>query len=138
MDEITLPRTGKAPLVFTGELVPGADVRGHSVNGRDANRWFDLAVYRTKSGRYVLSIDYKTCWQGELGHEFAEVLDDPAALKDELREYELGIPEIVQGYPPGDAYADKQARLLADVRRRFQAQVSELLGADPAFAERVE
>ena len=138
MEEIRLPRSGLAPLVFTGGLIEGADVRGQRQGGRDQNRWFELAVYRTKGGKYVLSIDYKTCWQGELDHEYAEVLDDPASLTAALRDYEVGIPDLVQGFPPGAAYADKQARLLQDLTRRFQAQVSELLGADPAFAERVE
>jgi len=42
----------------------------------------------------------------------------------------------VRGYPPGDAYAERQARLVADVQERYLAQVSEVLSADE-FAERL-
>lgn len=130
-DTITLKRTGKAPLRFTGELIKESD--GGS---RDANRWHELAVYRTAKGKYVVRIAYRTRWQGELDRDTAEIVAKPNEVAAALEEYDPCSP--VGGYPAGEAYADRQARLMNDIRRRYDAQVSELLASSPEFAEVVE
>ena len=63
----------------------------------------------------------------------AEVLGTAAGVAAGLTDYDPCAP--VRGYPPGDTYAQKQRRLLRDVRARYEAQVSELLAAHPEFAE---
>lgn len=60
----TLRRTGQAPLRFQGELLAEAD--GEYESGRDFNRWHELTVYRTRGGKYVLRIAYRSAHQGEL------------------------------------------------------------------------
>lgn len=132
-EEVVLPRTGLAPLKFRGELVAWSD--GSRQGGREQNRWHELAVYRTAGGKFVVSVEYHTRWQGEQGHEVAAVVDGPADVVRKLAEYDPA--EDVQGYPPGPAYADKQARLVADVTRRYKAQVSEVLAGEE-FAEEVD
>jgi hypothetical protein len=134
MDKIVLPRTGQAPLTFTGELLAESD--GERVAGKEANRWHELAVYRTAGGKYILRIAYRTRWEGELSHDEAEVVAAPEGVGATLRGYNPTGP--VQGFPVGDVYAERQGRLLADVRRRYNAQVSEVLESDPAFAEEVD
>lgn len=126
----TLRRTGKPPLRFQGELL--AEEEG---DGRDRTRWHSLRVYRTAGGRYVLHIEYTTRFQGESDYCAAWVLEDAVAVGKKLTEYDPTAH--VAGFPPGEHYAEKQARLLADIRRRYEAQVSEILASDPGFAEEV-
>jgi len=133
-DVITLTRTGKAPLRFTGELLEESD--GRIQGGKDHNRWHHLAVYRTGGNSYVVRIAYKTIWQGELDREITEIVGKPEAVAVVLRDYDP--TSHVQGYPPGEHYAAKQARTLDDIRRRYDSQVSEILASAPEFAEEVE
>lgn len=131
--QVTLPRTGDTPLTFSGELV--ADSDGQYAAGQNKNRWHELAVYRTTGGKYVVAIKYRTIWQGELDHDFAAVASDPKEAATLLREYDPTT--YVVGYPIGEAYAEKQDRLMRDLTMRYQSQVSEVLS--PAeFSEVVE
>ena len=133
-DEFTLPRTGDRPLKFTGEKIAYAD--GERLAGKEQNRWHEIAVYRIQTGRYVVHIAYRTRWQGELDFDMADI---DGSSKGEgvatiLRNYDP--TQWVRGYPEGAGYADKQARLLSDIRQRYQALVSEVLKSDE-FAEEV-
>lgn len=134
VEEHTLPRSGMAPLMFRGVLLAESD--GQRQAGREQNRWHELAVYVTEAGSYVVRIAYRTRWEGELDRDSAEVVEDAAGVGYTLQDYDPCAR--VQGYPVGDAYAERQARLMADVRRRYESQVSDLLRSSPAFAERVE
>lgn len=133
-EEHTVPRTGQAPLTFRGECLASAD--GEVQGGKDRNRWHEISVYRTPKGAYVVRVAYKTRWQGELDHDFAETTTDASAVATILRGYDP--TEFVQGFPEGAAYESKQARMLADLRLRYESLVSEALASDEAFAERVE
>lgn len=131
VETYTLPRTGDAPLKFTGE--PIAASCGKRLLGKDNNRWHDLAVYSTESG-YVVAIQYGTQWQGESGYDLAAPCRTPAEVRKVLRDHDPTAR--LGGFPPGDAYADRQARLVADLRARYEQQVSEVLaGAGEDFAE---
>ena len=132
-DTITLDRTGKAPLRFRGELLTELD--DSRVGRKDQNRWYELAVYRTAAGSYVVRISYRTRWDGELDHDAAELIAEPRGVATTLQEYDPCSPVI--GYPAGEAYAERQRRLEADIRRRYNSQVSELLASAPEFAEEV-
>ena len=132
-ETITLPRSGQPPLRFRGELL--AESCGERQAGREQTRWHELAVYRTAGGVFVVRVAYLTRWEGELDRDEATVTD-AAGVGKVLRDYDPTSP--VQGYPPGGAYAERQARLCADVRRRYEEQVSSLLAAAPEFAEEVQ
>lgn len=123
MDSITVPRSGKAPLKFEGKLL--AEQSGKTATGRDRNRWHDVSIYRSKGGKYVASVTYRTVWQGEIGHDAAEIFDDGAEAAKWLEAFDPTAN--VGGYPPQDAYAAKQARLMADIRAAFGAQVSNVI-----------
>src|SRR4051794_1225207 len=56
-EDIILPRSGKAPLVFRGQQL--AVVFGQRHLGREHNRWHELVVYRTEGGRYMVRIAYR-------------------------------------------------------------------------------
>lgn len=130
--EFILPRSGQAPLKIRGEKIAAAD--GSRQNGREQNRRYELAVYRTDDGRYVSQIAYRTRWEGECGHDLVEIAATPTEAGQVLRDYDP--LERLAGYPPGEAYAERQVRLQANVRGRYEALVSEVL-ADPIFAEDV-
>ena len=140
MTEHTLPRTGKPPLHFRGELVAESD--GERQAGRDWSRWHELAVYRTEGGQYVVRIAYRTRYQGELEWDGAWVIpedragvaDAAALVAERFSSHDPGA--VVKGYPPGEIYAERQARLLEDVRSRYLAQVSEVLSSGE-FAEEI-
>ena len=129
----TLPRSGKPPLRFQGEVLAESD--GQRQAGRDWTRWHELTVYRTTVGKYVVHVAYRTRYQGELEHDLATVADDPAAVGKILTDYDPA--SVVRGFPPHESYADRQAKLLAEVRARYAAQVSDLLQASPEFAENI-
>jgi hypothetical protein len=131
-----LQRTGNTSLKFDGELI--ADSRpapASGKKGKDSKRWHELAIYKTTSGKFVLAVTYRSEWKGEQSHYSAEILTDVASVVAAIREYDPVL--YVQGFPPGEAYAERQKRLLAEIRQRFDAQVGELLNRDQ-FAEVVE
>lgn len=128
---ITLPRTGQSPLQIRGELLAASD--GERQAGQERNRWHKLEVYRTPFGNYVVRIAYRTHWQGEIDHDVVAVVGAPEGVATVLRDYDPC--SVVQGYPKDGAYRERQAALLADVARRYQAQVSAALSLAPEFVE---
>ena len=131
-DTITLPRTGLAPLRFSGELLAEAD--GYRVRGREQNRWHELAVYKTPGGKWVVRIAFRTQWQGELDYDHAEIVTEASAVEDAFATHQINY---IRGFPDGPSHVDRQRKLLADIQSRYDALVSEILAADPAFAEEV-
>lgn len=129
----TLPRSGQAMLRFQGVLVAESD--GERQTGRGQNRWHELAVYRTAAGQHVVRIAYRTRYQGELDHDTAEVCATPDAVAAALTRYP--VEQHVRGFPPGEVYQERQAKLLTDMRARYDAQVSGILAELPECAEEV-
>ena len=130
-----LTRTGLAPVAFEGEVIAQASSR--YVRGQDHNRWHEVAVYRTAGGNYVVSVAYRTQWQGEDDYHWALEAGAPASVEMRLREIGAEINQPIQGYPPGAQYQERQARMLHDVQQRFESLVSEVLGGDE-FAEKLD
>lgn len=134
MQEVTIPRSGMPPLRFRGEEI--ARVDGQHAAGGDHNRWHEIVVYRTAGGTYAIAIDYHSQWQGELSHHFAATCADPGEVNRIVQGYDPTANVV--GYPPGDGYARKQDRLIADICRRYRALATELyeqLGVE--FAETI-
>ncbi len=131
----TIPRTGDAPLRFEGTLLAAID--GVCVNGKEQDRCHELDLYQSVQGDYVLVITYSTRWQGEEGHSTVVICPLPDDVVTALRLYDPR--RVVAGYPPGKAFEERQARLLADISRRYQSQISQLLGQQAdLFAEEVQ
>lgn len=134
MKEYVLTRTGDRPLKFSGELI--AQVDGRIFAGQEQNRWHELRVYKTASGKYVLEVSYYTQWQGESCHHQASVHDTVAGVADEIR---VTNPlEHLLGYPPHLQFAEKQARLEESLQQRWGVLVSEILNDLPDAAEVIE
>jgi len=135
MQEYTVSRTGDAPLKFKGEMVASAD--GKWFNGKDQNRWHEITIFRTAGGKYVLSIEYRTQWQGEADAHDVEVCDDIEKVVDFLRFHDP--LEHLAGYPRGvQGFEEKQAALEESLRRRWDALLTEVLGEIPEAAETIE
>jgi hypothetical protein len=133
-EQIVLRRDGDAPLAFRGERIATADTR--ETQGDGQNRWNEVAIYRTAGGRYVVAIEYHTQWQGEAGTREAHALGPDLADVAECLRTTIPVPEGI-GYPPGDQYADRQARMEASLRRRWEAMVGRIL-SEIGAAERIE
>jgi hypothetical protein len=116
----TLKRTGLRPLSFEGELLSEADSR--QTQGPCENRWWSLELYRTGE-RYIISVSYRTQWQGEHDTDTVVVLDTPKAIEEWLHEF----PHLagISGYPRG--HEERQARLEQSLRQCWEAAVTELL-----------
>lgn len=60
MQSFTLSRDGDRSLVFDGTLLGNA-----SSERADAPRWFEIAIYRTEAGRYVVAGSGRSRVEGE-------------------------------------------------------------------------
>lgn len=119
-ETIRLACTGWPDMVFEGRRLASTDGSGPSIN-----RWHNLALYARDDTHYVVSISYRTQWDGELAHDTVYSTTDQAGVIGALRDHDPTA--VVRGYPPGEQYAEKQARLFAELRSRYAAAVSELL-----------
>ncbi len=127
----TVPRSGRMPLTFVGEQIAAAD--GNP--GKAGQRWHSLHLLRTTAGKYVLAIAYRSTWRNEPDHYEAHIVDGPPEAEAVLLAY--NPTEHVQGWPVGEQFAGKQARLLAEVKASYESLVSELMAKVPAFCERI-
>ena len=87
--EIELPiiqinRTGEPPLRFTGVEIGSGDTRIEG--GNRANRWTEVTIYRTKGGKLIAHVGYRTCWQGEHDTDNAKSFETPAELVEWLKD----------------------------------------------------
>ena len=147
---IILNRTGQAPLTFEGRLLaehigdPGGLSKRRPIDLRlrvrhKDHRRFEVAVYQRTSGGYVLAVRYRSSYAAEAPHDWAMTCTTPAdlvaALVGDVAYDPMGC---VLGYPKGMPHYDqKQARLAEEVRRKFSAQVAEVLRQIPETHERV-
>lgn len=123
MERYTLERTGDRPLVVEGDRI--AEESSRSPKGWGRARWHEIAVYRTGAGRYVAHVVYRTQWEGEVEYAEAIVCDSAAELAAELRAYDPTAH--VLGYPVGKQFAERQERLLRDLRLRYEAAMGRAL-----------
>lgn len=104
--QVTVERTGRRPLKFTGELIARADNSHDGVN--HADRWAEARVYarpdraammppagetwRPRGKGFVLAVARKTRWEGEHDRRDAFVCD---TLRDLAAAIETELPPIV-------------------------------------------
>lgn len=78
VDTITLRRDGDRSLVFDGVLLGSGSSKREGVD-----RWFEVEVYRTAGGRYVIAGRGMSQVEGEVNRCWAVDVDEP---RDVLRE----------------------------------------------------
>lgn len=126
MESYTLKRTGDRPLNFTAEKLAEASTQQHQ--GPCENRYWELELYRTEGGQYVISVGYRTRWQGEHDTDTAIKVAAADGLVAALDEYDW--VSRIYGYPRG--HDDKQAELLRRLGDCWDQAVGELLaGVEP-------
>lgn len=126
MNTYTLRRSGDAPLKFTGALI--AESSGKRFAGRERTRYHDLALYRTDDGAYVVEIAYVSRYQGDPCPRKAIYCRESGDVVRVLRDYDPTEPVV--GFPEGEAYAERQRKLLQEIRSCWDDQVAELLDGD--------
>jgi hypothetical protein len=133
--DITLERTGLAPLKFIGTKL--AEVCGRTVNApaaRDNSDWWTITVYalpvfpeQATTPGYIVHIHYQNDHRGrELHHHFAEWTDEPA---ESLAAY--NPLAVLRGFPPGEQYAERQQALERSSRTQYDMLVSAVLAQFP-------
>lgn len=120
MTTITLTRTGNRPIRFDGEQIASASTKAGQ--GPAESRWWDLALYRTAAGAYVVQIVYDTLWQGDSSRSDVYSCPDAAAVVDAVRSHDHR--RGIHGYHnPGE----RQERLLRALDAAYQAGITRLL-----------
>lgn len=131
--DYTLPRTGDSPLTFRGDLIAEADSQARQ--GPAESRWYEIALYRTAGGSYVVAVGFRSRWQGEQDRNTARVFATPAEVRAYLRDYDPCDPELWAGIPPGVHDADRRNALTRSaVAGAFRGAVSRVL-VGTEFAE---
>jgi len=129
--DVTVRRTGRAPLRLHGYgLIAQATSRAES--GHRQTRWHEIEVWaddQRPAGpeqSHCVVIRYRTDWQGELGHDEAEVVAR-AGVAATLEVYDP-LARLI-GYPDRPDMAARQERLRADLRAGWKHAVSDVLDA---------
>lgn len=123
MKTYTLTRTGYPPLRFQGELIAESDTEQ-----TQALRWYKAEIYRAENGSLVVTVGFRTNWEGEAEHDWVAVCETPAIAAETLRTYDVLPPG--RGYPPSEQYRDRQEKLRSHLQRDYDAMISDLLDTD--------
>lgn len=136
MDRITVPRSGDSPLAFEGEHLADADSQADG--GPAEARWFVLELFRTRAGRYVARIGFRSKLRGEPDQDFARPCATPAEVREFFRGFDPTSPNLWTGFPPSVALAERRNNLTRTaLTAAYDRAVSEVLAGDE-FAEVVE
>lgn len=78
MEKFRLENDGARDVAFAG--VKLSEESDHSYQGPRQNRWLEVRIYRTATGRYVVEQVGRTCWQGESDRHAVTICADAAAV----------------------------------------------------------
>ena len=124
--KMTVSRTGQRSLSFDGESLAQANSKDHA--GKQRNRWHEIGVWQTATGKFVVSVAYHTQWEGEADFDDALCFDTKDQVATLLEEYIF--PNLGSiGYPPGPIYADRQGRMMAELEAGFRDAAGKALAA---------
>ena len=84
METWTLKRDGDRSLTFEGVMLASASSRRGS-----ASRWFEVSLYRTAAGSYVVAGVGRSDVDGETDRHWVEVVDRPADVVEALKRDEM-------------------------------------------------
>lgn len=128
IETITLERTGKPPLSFGGELLTQAS--GQFVNTKPEkpnDNWWQISIYRLDGAtEHVVAITYHCEHRGQYVHRHVVATTDPAAAIAAYRPL-----DVLQGFPPGEVFAARQADLERRALRQWEAITSAVLTSFP-------
>lgn len=127
METHTITRSGRAPLQFEGEILSSATSKTHS--GPCETRHWDLILYRTAAGSYVLAVSYHTRWDGEHDRYHAWACATLDEVREALLAYQMTADLV--GFPPGRQFDEKRAYTEKQLRQCWEIAVAELLAEFP-------
>jgi len=82
MKQYSIERDGKRNLTFQGDLLG----TGGGYRNDCGGRWTEIEIYRTKGGKFILSIVGRTQWQGESQRHAASIHETEAEVIAELEQ----------------------------------------------------
>ncbi len=120
-----IERTGQRPLEFEGDKLAEATTKNHA--GKERNRWHEITIWKTKSGKYVAAIAYKTRWEGEADYDDAVVFDSTDQVSTLLEEYIFPNVGTI-GFPASPTYTERQGRLMSELEQAFRHAAGQVIG----------
>jgi hypothetical protein len=133
MKEWTLDRGLQPPVSFVGELISHQDgVGGRSLwqSLTGGGRWHSLSVFRTREGRWVTYITFRSKVKGELGNREVFWCDQASDLPAIFSQYQEVAFPVLAARMLGDATAKQRHTI--ELIARYQRQVAQILAAIPA------
>lgn len=138
MKEWTLDRGLQSPVTFTGELMAHLD----GTSGRSlwqsligGGRWHNLSVFRSREGRWIAYITFKSNVKGELGNREVFWCDQATDLPTIFAQYQqVAFPVLAQRMI-GEQVTVQKATV--DLMARYQQQVAYLLKMVPAATVKI-
>lgn len=118
MNEYIIAREGAPPFGFTGDQL--CDPTNITVD----KRTYSGVVYMTEDGLIVLSIAFRSEWDGEPPYNWAFSGKNTLDIQLQMRGVEK-VPAGV-GYPVGERFAPKQERLIAELKQAFDRVISRI------------
>ena len=132
MKEWTLDRGLQPPVAFIGELVAHQDgVGGRSLwqSLTGGGRWHSLSVFRTREGRWVTYITFRSKVKGELGNREVFWCDKAADLPTIFAQYQQVAFPVIASRMLGDPVTVQ--KVAVDLMARYQQQAAKLLTMIP-------
>jgi hypothetical protein len=136
--EWTLTRGVQPPVVFVGELIAHHDgVSGISLwqSLVSKGRWHAISVFKTREGRFVVYICFRTRITGEVDNREIFDVDAAAHLAAVFAQYQQIAFPVIARRIVGDQRS--RQRDTGDLVARFQAQVASLLAGLPEGASKL-
>jgi len=131
MQEYTLARTGERPLEFTGTLLveeKSPAYRRHENRKSEKTRchWFEVAIYRTKGGKFVLRTAYRFSGPAnrEEPQDFVQVYTSETEMLDDLNAFDP--TRCVGGFPEGEHWEEKQRTLMESIEHDYTLLVEKV------------
>lgn len=136
--EWTLSRGIEPPVVFVGEMLHHHDGIGQTSLWQSltsGGRWHAVSIFRTREGRFVVYLTFRSRVKGELDNREVFWSDQANGLSAVFARYQqVAFPVIaqrMQGSP------EKCQRDAVDLLARYQRQVEAALAAVPAAVVKI-
>jgi hypothetical protein len=127
MSKFTLERTDTPPLVFEGERIAQSLTKWFA--GTDQHKWFDVAVYHTTGGEYVVSVEFWTSGHSRPAHQWFAAAADRQDVEATFRRYDPAAPARMHSHLP--EHAPHGANAKPDLGALYELAIAKLLERHP-------
>jgi hypothetical protein len=115
MKRYKLPRTGRAPIRFEGDLIASAGTP-------DGKRQHAIGIHQTKAGKLIAHVIYATEWPRETGRDTVFIEQAWPALVEQLASYRAG--NDVTGFPAGEQFRQQEAITRREIQDNYDSLLS--------------